>query len=131
PSTGEQPALIQPGDPLPSSAAGAHTIKFQAVDNVGHGVLKEMHYTVSDSASVIATAPAVAFSPSSPRYNAPVTATVTVRSSGSAMIPTGQVTLAVDGRSYRAALVNGTARIPLTRAVRAGKRTASVAYTSS
>jgi len=131
PSTGEKPALIQPGAPLPSSSAGPHTVKFQAVDNVGHALLKEMHYTVGDSVSVIATTPRLAFSTSSPRYNTALTATVTMRGSGSAMIPTGQVTLAIDGRSYRAALVNGTARIPLTRAIAAGTRTATVAYTSS
>ncbi|MBN9613869.1 MAG: Ig-like domain repeat protein, partial [Actinobacteria bacterium] len=73
----------------------------------------------------------LSLSPKAPKYNGAATATVSVRSSATGAAAAGRVTVSVDGRRYEAALKNGTAAIPLSRAVHAGSRVVRASYASS
>ncbi|MBO1902847.1 Ig-like domain repeat protein [Leucobacter weissii] len=77
-------------------------------------------------AHAAATTTRVALKPGKLRYGSGTVATVTVRSEQGS--PSGRVTVRAGGKNYTGTLRNGTARIPLTRALQPGKRIVTAAY---
>ncbi|MFV0435211.1 MAG: alkaline phosphatase [Leucobacter sp.] len=75
------------------------------------------------------TSVSVSFGTSKVAYNTAATATVKVSTAdGADAVPTGKVSMRIDGKTYSSTLNQGTAKIRLTKPVRAGKQTVTASY---